>query len=206
MEKNPMEKKPRARTSVSPRRRAAQSEFARRPHSLVALLALCGTLASGVLLVLLLLFWPTSSSSPSAGAGHTTPSTAAWRMWGVNVSLATFLVAGLLFLVWYLSPHLVHRVPALRPLNSAVAPGTTVAAREQRARKTPPLARWGVRMLLTLLLVAPLLAAALLIPTPMTLERFTAARVLDTIVVLCAMGGMGYLIWRWLHVRAHQTR
>jgi hypothetical protein len=191
-------KQPRAMQANNrkPSRRSglAQSEFARRPQSVVAVLALVGALASGsILVVLVLLVWPVARGAQIATSART---------WSLTLSLATCLVVALLLLVWYLSPHLVHRVRVLRPLKSAVAPGTSVAAQAEHARATPSLLRLTVRGLLVLLVVAPVLAAALLEAAPLTPERLEAACALDGVVALGALGGMGYLVWRWLHVRA----
>jgi hypothetical protein len=168
-------------------------DLPRRPHTVVTIFALLGLVASG-LLVALVVRWPVPAT-PAVDAQH--------AMTALLISLTALLVVSLLFLVWYLSPHLVHRVVVLRPLNSAVPPGTSLKQRTFHVRATPPALRLVVRATLTALYLAPVVAVILVVPTPVTLWRLNVVRLLDGVAALCTFCGMGYLVWRWLYVRAH---
>jgi hypothetical protein len=167
-------------------------QLARRPATFVALLAALGTIVSAALLVRLTIF-----ITQLTGTG----ATQALYSDGVLLSIGALGAVNLLFLVWYLTPHLVHRVRPLRPLHSAVSPGTSVAEHERHKQETPKHRLLASRASLILVYFLPLLALALLfLPIPEGL-RLGGASLFDLVSLLCALGGMGYLVWRWLYAR-----
>jgi hypothetical protein len=169
-------------------------QLTRRPATFVAVLAAFGCIASALLLVRLVAF-----IAQFTGAGAS-PSL---RSDGVLLSIGALGAVNVLFLAWYLTPHLVHRVQPLRPLHSAVAPGTTEAQHERKKQETPTHHLLASRASLILLYLLPLLALALLLLSLPVSDglRLGGASLLDLVGLVCALGGMGYLVWRWLYVR-----
>ena len=94
-------------------------QLTRRPATFVAALAALGSIASAVLLVRLVAF-----IAQFTGAGIGADATLSLRSVGVLLSIGALGAVNVLFLVWYLTPHLAHRVQLLRPLHSAIVPGT----------------------------------------------------------------------------------
>ncbi len=167
-------------------------QLARRPATFVALLAVLGCAISAALLVRLVGFIAQFSGS---GA---TPSL---RTDGVLLSIGALGAVNLLFLVWYLTPHLVHRVKPLRPLHSAVSPGAGAVEHERHKRETPTHRLLASRASLIALYLLPLLALGWLALPVSDEMRLGGTSLFDLIGLLCALGGMGYLVWRWLYVR-----
>jgi hypothetical protein len=167
-------------------------QLTRRPATVVAVLAALGSIASAVLLVRLVAF-----IAQFTGAGAT-PSL---RSDAMLLSIGALGAVNLLFLAWYLTPHLVHRVQPLRPLHSAVVPGTSQAQLERKKQQTPTHHLLAARGSLILLYLLPLLALALLALPISDGLRLGGASLFDFVGLLCALGGMGYLVWRWLSVR-----
>src|SRR5690242_13715296 len=125
-----------------------------RPATFVAALAAFGSVASAILLVRLGAF-----IAQFTGAG----ATSSLRSDGVLLSIGALAAVNVLFLAWYLTPHLVHRVQPLRPLHSAITPGTTAAKHERKKQETPAHHLLAARASLILLYLLPLLALALLL-------------------------------------------
>jgi hypothetical protein len=170
-------------------------QLTHRPVTVVALLAALGCLASALLLVRLVAFVAQVAGAGGTAGGTVPPSL---RSDGVLLSIGALGAVNLLFLAWYLTPHLVHRVRPLRPLHSAVPPGATAAERERHVRQMPTRRLLASRLGLILVYLSPLLAlAALSLPVAERL-RLAGASLFDLIGLLCALGGMGYLVWRWL--------
>ncbi|HEV8190472.1 MAG TPA: hypothetical protein VGP82_03165 [Ktedonobacterales bacterium] len=169
-------------------------QLTRRPATFVAALAAFGSVASVILLVRLGAF-----IAQFTGTG----ATSSLRRDGVLLSIGALGAVNVLFLVWYLTPHLVHRVQPLRPLHSAIAPRTTQAQHERKMQETPTHHLLAARGSLILLYVLPLLALALLVLSLPVSEglRLGGASLFDLVALLCALGGMSYLVWRWLYVR-----
>ncbi len=168
--------------------------LARRPATVVALLAALGCIVSAVLLVRLAAF-----IAQFTGTG----APASLRTDGVLLSSGTLGAVNVLYLAWYLTPHLVHRMQPLRPLHSAVVPGTTKAEYERKKQQTPKYRLLASRGSLILLYLLPLLALGVLALLVSDALRLGGASLFDLIALLCALGGMGYLVWRRFY--AHQT-
>jgi len=169
-------------------------QLTRRPATVVALLAAVGSIISIMLLVRLVAFIVQFSGTDATA----TPSL---RTDGVLLSIGALGAVNLLFLAWYLTPHLIHRVRPLRPLHSAITPGVTEAEHERRKQETPAHRLLASRAGLILLYLLPLLALGVLaLPVADTL-RLGGASLFDFVGLLCAIAGMGYLVWRWLYAR-----